>query len=266
MVLSPVSFPDAPVESVLAHLKGVRKSLHGWVACCPAHHDRNPVSVSAWATKDRSCSPVSRAALLSRLWKRWASPWPTCFPRLPLHLSHSQSRHSTTSSPSLILHRRAAALEVPPAPGGHRATSGMSPDPLSPGRWHTAPRAPLRTALVAKEGSHWSKGPGEIVPYGLERLEEARKAGYLVLVEGESDCWTLWYHHFPALGLPGARDGPRSKKPISAGIDRLYIVQEPDAAGARFVSHLTKRLQGVAMAGQSVRGFALPVPKIPMNS
>ena len=36
-----------------------------------------------------------------------------------------------------------------------------------------APRHRLRTALVAKEGSHWSKGSGEIVPYGLERLEEA---------------------------------------------------------------------------------------------
>ena len=67
-----------------------------------------------------------------------------------------------------------------------------------------APRYRIRTALVAKEGSRWSKGEGTIVPYGLGRLEEARKAGYLVLVEGESDCWTLWYHGFPALGLPGA--------------------------------------------------------------
>jgi hypothetical protein len=33
------------------------------------------------------------------------------------------------------------------------------------------------------------------VPYGLERLAEARSAGYLVLVEGESDCWTLWKQH-----------------------------------------------------------------------
>ncbi len=55
-----------------------------------------------------------------------------------------------------------------------------------------APRYRVRTALVAREGSRWNKGEGEIVPYGLERLAEARKAGYLVIVEGESDCWTLW--------------------------------------------------------------------------
>src|SRR5260370_41823594 len=42
MVLSPVQLPDAPVERVLARLKGVRTSLHGWVACCPAHRDREP--------------------------------------------------------------------------------------------------------------------------------------------------------------------------------------------------------------------------------
>src|SRR5260370_14925069 len=67
-----------------------------------------------------------------------------------------------------------------------------------------APRSRLRTALIAREGSRWSKGKGQLVPYGLERLSDARKAGYLVLVEGESDCWTLWYQGFPALGLPGA--------------------------------------------------------------
>ena len=65
-----------------------------------------------------------------------------------------------------------------------------------------APRYRIRTALVAQEGSRWNSGEGKIVPYGLERLDEARKAGYLVLVEGESDCWTLWYQGFPALGIP----------------------------------------------------------------
>src|SRR5579859_7218879 len=42
MVQSPVSLPDAPVERVLARLKGVRTSLRGWVACCPAHSDQEP--------------------------------------------------------------------------------------------------------------------------------------------------------------------------------------------------------------------------------
>ncbi len=114
-----------------------------------------------------------------------------------------------------------------------------------------APRHRLRTALVAKEGSHWSKGPGEIVPYGLERLEEARKAGYLVLVEGETDCWTLWYHHFPALGLPGVEMVSTFKAAYLAVIERLYIVREPDAAGARFVTHLEQLLHAWKWPGKA---------------
>jgi hypothetical protein len=114
-----------------------------------------------------------------------------------------------------------------------------------------APRHRLRTALVAKEGSHWSKGSGEIVPYGLERLEEARKAGYLVIVEGESDCWTLWYHHFPALGLPGVEMVRTLKEAYLAGIDTLYIVREPDAAGARFVQLLQQLLQAWKWPGKA---------------
>jgi putative DNA primase/helicase len=107
-----------------------------------------------------------------------------------------------------------------------------------------APRSRIRTALIAREGSRWSKGKGQLVPYGLERLSDARKACYLVLVEGESDCWTLWYQGFPALGLPGAEMAGVLEESALAGIDRLYIVQEPDAAGATFVKGLAKRLKG----------------------
>jgi putative DNA primase/helicase len=81
--------------------------------------------------------------------------------------------------------------------------------------------------------------------------EEARKAGYLVLVEGESDCWTLWYHHFPALGLPGVEMVRTLKEAYLAGIDKLYIVQEPDTAGARFVTHIQQRLQSWKWPGKA---------------
>src|SRR5260370_25615098 len=94
-----------------------------------------------------------------------------------------------------------------------------------------APRSRVRTALTAREGSRWSKGEGRIVPYGLERLEEARQAGYLVLVEGESDCWTLWYQGFPALGLPGAEMASIVEESMLSGIDRLYIRSEERRVG-----------------------------------
>src|SRR5215469_12004398 len=119
------------------------------------------------------------------------------------------------------------------------------------GRTIDRARAQVDTVSNAREGSRWSKGKGKIVPYGLERLSDARKAGYLVLVEGESDCWTLWYQGFPALGLPGAEVVGVLEESALAGIDRLYIVQEPAAAGATFVKGLTNRLKGWRWQGKA---------------
>jgi hypothetical protein len=113
-----------------------------------------------------------------------------------------------------------------------------------------APRHRIRMALIAKEGSYWSPGTGAIVPYGLDRLEEGRSAGYLVLVEGESDCWTLWYQGFPALGLPGAEMARTLEASMVTGIERLYIMQEPDAGGISFVNQIARKLQAWQWKGK----------------
>src|SRR5205823_2505262 len=55
-------------------------------------------------------------------------------------------------------------------------------------------------------GKRFWQPPGvKLQPYGQWRLEAARKAGWLVLTEGESDAWACWYNGVPALGLPGAQ-------------------------------------------------------------
>jgi putative DNA primase/helicase len=59
-----------------------------------------------------------------------------------------------------------------------------------------------RARLSGNTGSRWPKGKPLLV-YGEDRLEEAGRSGYLILVEGESDCWTLWFHGEPGLGIPG---------------------------------------------------------------
>lgn len=67
--------------------------------------------------------------------------------------------------------------------------------------------------------------------YGLWRLESIRKAGYVVLVEGESDAQTLWYHRIPALGIPGADNWKAEFAAHLEGIERIYAVIEPDQGG-----------------------------------
>ena len=50
----------------------------------------------------------------------------------------------------------------------------------------------------------WQRGAKAML-YGLWRLKEFKAQGAeIVLVEGESDTHTLWYHGDPALGIPGA--------------------------------------------------------------
>jgi AAA domain len=244
MALSPVQLSDAPVEMVLGCLKGVRTSLRGWVACCPAHYDREPSLSIGLGDEGQVLLNCFAGCSLDRIVEAMGITVAELFPRAP-SASGSQPEQTQRTVLTLVdlaldkllpwkylIHlgvteKRAGCLKIP----------YLLPDGTP------APRHRLRTALVAREGSHWSKGPGEIVPYGLERLEEARKAGYLVLVEGESDCWTLWFHHFPALGVPGVEMVSTLKEAYLAGIERLYIVREPDAAGARFVTHLEQLLQ-----------------------
>ena len=76
--------------------------------------------------------------------------------------------------------------------------------------------------------------------YGLGRLEEARQANVLTFVEGESDAQTLWLHGQPALGLPGATTWQDAWACLLAGIDKFYVVVEPDQGGSALMEKLAK--------------------------
>jgi hypothetical protein len=71
----------------------------------------------------------------------------------------------------------------------------------------------------------------KVALYGLWRLAEAREAGYVVLAEGESDSHTLWHHGFPALGIPGANNWRNEWADHLKGVEKVYLLVEPDAAG-----------------------------------
>jgi hypothetical protein len=98
----------------------------------------------------------------------------------------------------------------------------------------------------------WKKG-SKAVPYGQHRLMVARERGYVVVVEGESDCHTLWSYGEPALGIPGAGCWKDERDtPLLDGIDTIYVVRECDAGGdaliKRFsVSTLRERVRVVTL-------------------
>jgi len=62
----------------------------------------------------------------------------------------------------------------------------------------------------------------------------------VVLVEGESDCHTLWYHEIPALGIPGASNWRDEWATYLDGIEKVYAVIEPDQGGDTLREKLTR--------------------------
>jgi hypothetical protein len=93
----------------------------------------------------------------------------------------------------------------------------------------------FRLALTKSEDGderfRWKQGAKPML-YGLWRLQAARARGAVLLVEGESDCHSLWFHGYPAVGLPGAALW-REKRDAEhfEDIPVVYVVIEPDAGG-----------------------------------
>src|SRR3989440_12973648 len=266
MVMSPAEPSSPALDNVLAHLKGVRPSLRGWTACCPAHADREPSLSIGLGEHGQVLLKCFAGCSLERITEAMGLTLTDLFPdggSAAERASLNDGHHAPLTLLDLALEKQLPwqflfNLGVMEHPSGGLCI----PYYLADGR--PAPRSRIRTALIAGVGSRWSKGKGQLVPYGLERLSDARKGRLLVLVEGESDCWTLWYQGFPALGLPGAEMAGVLEESALAGIDRLYIIEEPDAAGATFVKGLANRLKGWRWQGK-VFVVHLPVAKDPSD-
>lgn len=114
-----------------------------------------------------------------------------------------------------------------------------------------ATRQRLRVALSAKEGSRWMRGPGHPVPYGLWRIPRmSQESDTLLLVEGESDAWTAWYHKIAALGIPGADMTGKLDLRHVEPFRKVLIWKEPDQGGETFVRGLTQRLAALGYNGE----------------
>lgn len=96
----------------------------------------------------------------------------------------------------------------------------------------TETTARLRMAMTGKNKFRWPKG-AKIGPYGLWLLASWPEP-YVLLVEGESDAQTAWYHGIPCLGIPGAQNWKAAWAQHLQG-RVVFVWQEPDKAGGGFV-------------------------------
>jgi hypothetical protein len=81
---------------------------------------------------------------------------------------------------------------------------------------------------------------------------QGHKSADLFFVEGESDCWTLWYRGYNALGFPGATS-PKSllRREHVEGRSCVHIIQESDQGGNTFVASSIAALSACGYEGEA---------------
>jgi hypothetical protein len=85
----------------------------------------------------------------------------------------------------------------------------------------------FRLAITGDNRFKWRKGD-HALPYGLNKLATIREVGWVLIVEGESDCWVSWLHGIPAIGAPGKGIWPFDWTEYLKGLE-VFVWQEPRA-------------------------------------
>jgi hypothetical protein len=223
------------IEELLARLDAVRSLGSGWEAKCPAHDDTH-ASLSIKVGESgvlllRCFAGCETDTVLTALGLQWRDLFP-----------HIEISGSGSTPPGLTLAAYAAAKQLPV---DFLRTCGLSdtyvgrPVVRIPYYDETGNEVAVRFRLALEGASRfrWRRGARPQL-YGLSRLGDARALGFVMLVEGESDCHTLWHHHLPALGLPGAASWRAEWAVPLDGIDIIYVVIEPDQGGAAVLKWL----------------------------
>ncbi len=234
-----------------ARLKGARGAEDKYTACCPAHQDRQP-SLSVREADDgrlllKCFTGCTIEAIVGALGLTVTDLFPPKATALPLPRPLTIAALAADKGlPEAFLRERFHLLEK---------NGGGVEIPYRDAEGQTV-ALKTRTALAAKAGSRWPKGQ-PLMPYYLEGLEAARAAGYVVLVEGESDTWTLAYHGVPVLSLPGATATACLEREHLAGVSTVYLSHEGDAAAETFVAKLSDRVRSFGEA-VTVRVLTMP--------
>jgi putative DNA primase/helicase len=232
-----------PMDKVLERLKGVEEHNGFYRAFCPAHDDNNTPNLDVKEGED------GRALLICRV----GCGTPKIVTALGLEMrdlfeqSNDQRKKFASYSPKTPatvqpcnLENYAASKRLPVEFLKHLGLADRNyqgePAVRIPYFDENGEEVAVRFRIAlekSEEGDdrfRWRTG-SKAQLYGLWRLEGIRRAGYVVLVEGESDTQTLWYHKIPALGIPGASNWKEAWTEHLDGIEKIYAIIEPDQGG-----------------------------------
>lgn len=236
-----------PIESFLSRLSSVRRGRKGWSARCPAHEDRrNSLSVGV-GDDGRVLLKCFAGCQVESIVRAISLEMYELFERAAPENARGEGGRQRGGKDT-------ATVQPPPVPVGltlaQYAQAKRLPVEflrslgLSEIRYLGQPavripyldREGTEVAVrfrLALDGDHrfcWKRGAKPCL-YGLQRLEQARKAGYVIANEGESDTQTCWLHDIPAVGIPGASMSRVVCAADFEGITTVYVIVEPDQGG-----------------------------------
>lgn len=252
-----------------------KNSANDWHVPCPAHddnpHDPGKFSLHVTARLDRVLLHCFAGCPLENVLAALGLPMTALF--ADERGTHSPpgagTERPSEPAPAAVTTPATEPMDTPedPAPTleAFAALKHLPVDLLRSEGWRDGPggltlpyqnrdgslfRARVRRSLRPGEGFRWAGQPGlGVRPYGLHRLDDASDQGELWLVEGESDTVTAWHLGLPCLGLPGADTGSCLHETDLAGIDRLFLIHEPDQGGDDFLRTVRRQLRAIGWKG-----------------
>ncbi len=226
-----MSIPE-PVAKILLRLRDVHPQRDGsWVARCPAHDDRSP-SLHVTLKDDRILLKCFAGCDVDAICASLGIDVADLFLR---NGDQSKQRGLTLDD-----FARAKRLDVE-----HLARHYVTQT-----EWHSIPAV----AFVYRDadGDYWTKRYRIALTGDRFRWENGTKANWLLygawflpewrdkhvrnilLVEGETDCLTLWQAGIPAIGVPGAENLSERSAKLLDGFN-VVLWAEPDSGGGRIL-------------------------------
>jgi len=247
IVITLISSYKRPIDKILSKAQNVEQTKKGYKALCPVHDDHEPSLEISEGSDSRvllNCWVCGNGReYVLKVIDAWGLKWKDLFPK------SQQEDHPVIDVNILARSKRLLPDYLKELGVENRCNGVIIPYREIDGTF--ANRNRIRSALKAGDGSTWTRGEGHPIPYGIWRIPDIKKKhDYLIIVEGETDCWTLWYHDIPAIGIPGANMGKTIKKEHVQDFDHIYIWQEPDNGGYAFLKSVTRELQALNYKGK----------------
>ena len=233
-----------PIEKVLSRLANKRQSSNGWTARCPAHEDkRNSLSIGV-GDDGRLLLRCFTGCHVEDIVQALGLEMKDLFPTPGDGGAHIPcNKRSTAQHADCTLARYSAAKRLPVEflrSLGLTDMSYMGKPALRIPYFNRNGEVVAVRIRIGMEGDkfRWRRNDKSCL-YGLNRL--SGETSYIVLVEGESDCHTLWSHGIPALGIPGAAIWNEARDAwLLDGFETIFVVREPDSGGTAIEAWLER--------------------------